>query len=90
MLADTIAEAHFSYVDKPVHPSLVRDLIETLHLLMALKLRNNLRQRSLGQPVSNLVLLSSLGTLDRDMLKDALIIIKRFKQHVQLHYRLEA
>ena len=69
---------------------LVRDLIETLHLLMALKLRNNLRQRSLGQPANNLVQLSSLGTLDRDMLKDALSIIKQFKQHVRLHYRLEA
>jgi len=70
--------------------ALVRDLIETLHLLMALKLRNNLRQRSLGEPVSNLVQLDSLGTLDRDMLKDALVIIKQFKQHLRLHYRLEA
>ena len=69
--------------------ALVRDLIETLHLLMALKLRNNLRQRSLGKPVSNLVQLNSLGTLDRDMLKDALVIIKQFKQHLRLHYRLE-
>jgi phage tail sheath protein FI len=31
VLADTIAEAHFSYVDKPVHPSLVRDLIESIN-----------------------------------------------------------
>lgn len=72
-----------------VAPALVRDLIETLHMLMALKLRNNLRQMSLGQPVSNLVELSSLGTLDRDMLKDALGIIKSFKQHLRLRYHLE-
>ncbi len=72
-----------------VAPALVRDLIETLHMLMALKLRNNLRQISLGQPVSNLVELSSLGTLDRDMLQDALNIIKMFKQHLRLRYRLE-
>jgi len=31
VLADTIAEAHFVYVDKPVHPSLVRDLIESIN-----------------------------------------------------------
>jgi phage tail sheath protein FI len=31
VLADTIAEAHFSYVDKPMHPSLVRDLIESIN-----------------------------------------------------------
>jgi CBS domain-containing protein len=73
-----------------VAPALVRDLIETLHMLMALKLRNNLRQLSLGQPVSNLVELSSLGTLDRDMLKDALSIIKSFKQHLRLRYHLNA
>jgi CBS domain-containing protein len=72
-----------------VAPALVRDLIETLHMLMALKLRNNLRQLSLGQPVSNLVELSSLGTLDRDMLQDALGIIRMFKQHLRLRYHLD-
>jgi CBS domain-containing protein len=69
--------------------ALARDLIETLQLLMALKLRNNLRQHSLGQPISNLIELASLGTLDRDLLKDASLIIKLFKQHLRLHYRLE-
>jgi CBS domain-containing protein len=69
---------------------LVRDLIETLRMLMALKLRNNLRQRSLGQAVSNLVELSSLGALDRDQLREALSIIRQFKQFLRHHYRLEA
>ena len=68
---------------------LVRDLIETLHMLMTLKLRNNLRQLSLGQEISNLVELSSLGTLDRDQLTDALAIIRQFKQLLRLRYRLE-
>jgi CBS domain-containing protein len=68
---------------------LVRDLIETLRMLMALKLRNNLRQRSLGQPISNLVELDSLGALDRDQLKEALSIIRQFKQFLRHHYRLE-
>lgn len=27
VLADTIAEAHFAFVDKPMHPSLVRDML---------------------------------------------------------------
>ena len=69
---------------------LVRDLIETLHMLMALKLRNNLRQLSLGQVINNLVELSSLGTLDRDQLTDALGIIRQFKQFLRHHYRLES
>jgi CBS domain-containing protein len=78
-------------VKKEVLPAaLVRDLTETLHLLMALKLRNNLRQMSLGQEVSNLVEFSSLGTLERDQLDDALGIIRQFKQFLHVHYRLES
>jgi len=72
-----------------VAPALARDLIETLHFLMGMKLRNNLRQQSLGQPISNLVQLDTLGKLDRDALKDALAIIKMFKQHLRLRFRLE-
>jgi CBS domain-containing protein len=70
--------------------TLTRDLIETLRMLMSLKLRNNLRQRSLGQPISNLMDLSNLGALDRDQLKEALSIIRQFKQFLRHHYRLEA
>lgn len=69
---------------------LVRDLSETLRMLMTLKLRNNLRQRALGQDISNLVELSSLGKLDRDQLTDALGIIRQFKQFLRLHYRLDS
>ena len=72
-----------------VSQELVRDLVEALHFLMTLKLRNNLRQLQLGQPVDNLVDLSSLGSLDRDRLKDSLAIIKRFRQHLGLHFKLE-
>jgi CBS domain-containing protein len=78
-------------VNRQVLPAaLGRDLEETLHLLMALKLRNNLRQRALGQDIGNLVELSSLGALDRDQLKEALSIIRQFKQFLRVHYRLEA
>jgi uncharacterized protein len=31
VLADTMAEAHMTYVDKPMHPSLVRDIIESIN-----------------------------------------------------------
>jgi CBS domain-containing protein len=68
----------------------VRDLSEALHFLMALKLENNLRQRRAGVGANNLVQLASLGTLERDLLKDALAIIKRFRQHLRLHFRLDA
>ena len=69
---------------------MARDLTEALHFLMDLKLENNLRQRRAGQPVGNGVELASLGTLERDLLKDALAIIKRFRQHLRLHFRLDS
>ncbi|MEP6589381.1 MAG: putative nucleotidyltransferase substrate binding domain-containing protein [Polaromonas sp.] len=72
-----------------IQPDLARDLIDALHFLMSLKLRNNLRQRQLGQALDNLSQLSSLGTLDRDLLKDSLAIIKRFRVFLRLHFKLE-
>ena len=53
------------------------------------KLRNNLRQRQLAQPLDNLVALSSLGTLDREMLKDSLAIIKRLRQVLGLQFKMD-
>ena len=69
---------------------LARDLVETLHFMMTLKLRNNLRQIALRQPVNNLVELAGLSTLDRDQIKNAVAIIKQFRLHLQLHFHLEA
>ena len=68
---------------------LARDVTEALHFLMVLKLDNNLRQRRAGEPVGNRVRLSTLGTLERDLLKEALAIIKGFRQHLRLTYRLD-
>ena len=77
--------------DRQLLPApLARDLAEALHFLMAARLDNNLRQRSTGQPADNLVRLSTLGTLERDLLKDTLAIIKRLRQHLRLTYRLDA
>ena len=71
-------------------PGLARDLTDTLRFLMGLKLRHNLHQRQLQQPADNLVRLSQFGTLERDMLKDALSIIRRLQQFLRLHFRLDA
>ena len=70
--------------------ALARDLVDTLHFLMALKLRNNLHQRQLQQPADDLVQMARLGTMERDMLKDALAIIRRLRQFLRLRYRLDA
>jgi len=73
-----------------VEAALARDLVEALHFMMALKLKNNLAQRQAGQPADNLVRMGSMSTLERDRLQDALGIIKRFRQFLQQHFKLGA
>ena len=73
-----------------IDADLARDLTEALHFMMGLKLKNNLAQRQAGRAVDNLVRMSGLSTLERDRLQDALGIIKRFRQHLQQHFKLGA
>jgi CBS domain-containing protein len=73
-----------SLVDRQqLDSELARDVLDALHFLMALKLKQQLRQRQGGQIASNLVLPSALGTLERDTLKDALSIVRRFREHLR-------
>jgi CBS domain-containing protein len=73
-------------IDEP----LARDLTDALHFLIGLKLANNLRQMDDGRVPDNRIRLSELGTLDRQRLKDSLAIVRRFKQWLGRHYRLDA
>ena len=70
--------------------ALGRDLIDALHFLMGLKLEHQLCQRQLGETPGNLVLPSALATMERDRLDDALAIIRRFRQYLAQHFRLDA
>ena len=67
-----------------------QQLAQTLHLLMVLKLENNLRQRERGAPMSNLLPLTELGADRRAELRAAGAVIRRFRQHLRLHFRLDA
>ena len=66
-----------------------RDLCDALHCLMGLKLAGNLRQIAAGAAPGNSLPLSTLGTLDRQALKDSLAIVRGFKQWLGRHYRFD-
>jgi CBS domain-containing protein len=70
--------------------SLGRDLTEALHFLMGLKVKHQLAQIQSGLTPDNRVLLAQLGGLERDTLKDSLAIVKRFRQFLQQHFKLDA
>ena len=75
---------------KLLEADLGRDLLEALHFLMELKLHYQLRQRAAGQTPGNLVQPSALSTMERDQLKDALAINKRFRALLRQRFRLDA
>ena len=67
-----------------------RDLLEALHFLMEMKLRHQLRQRAAGEAPGNSVQPSALSTMERDQLKDALAINKRFRMLLRQRFRIDA
>ncbi|HRO16100.1 MAG TPA: DUF294 nucleotidyltransferase-like domain-containing protein [Paracoccus sp. (in: a-proteobacteria)] len=73
-----------------IDTALARDLSDALRFLIGLKLDSNLRQIGGGRTPDNLIRLDELGTLDRQALKDSLAIVRRFKDWLTLHYRLDA
>lgn len=70
--------------------TLARDLTDALHLLMNLRLSHQLQQRAEGRPAGNEVKPSELSTLEREPLHDALAIVRRFRQFLRQHFRLDA
>ncbi len=78
--------AEGQHIDGP----LARDLRDALHLLMAVRLTHQLRQRTQGQVADNELRPAELGTLEREALHDALAIVKAFRVFLRRHFRLDA
>jgi CBS domain-containing protein len=68
---------------------LATDLLDSLHFLIALKLGAGIAELDAGRPVSGGVQLDKLSSLERDLLKDAFAVVKRFKAIVRHHFHLE-
>ena len=69
---------------------LARELTDSLNFLMELKLKAGLAELEAQRPVSGAVRIDRLGSLERDLLKDALAVVKRFKVLVRHQFMLEA
>lgn len=73
-----------------LHAGFATDLADSLHFLMSLKLRAGLAELDTGRPASGGVAADRLSSLERDLLKDALAVVKRFKVLVRHQFHLEA
>ncbi len=65
------------------------ELIDSLHFFMRLKLEAGLAASAAGQ-TGSAVLLDRLSSLDRDLLKDTLAVVKRFKLLLRQRFHLDA
>ena len=66
------------------------DLTDSLHYFMGLKLKVGLAELDTGKTVSGVIDLARLSSLDRDLLKDTLGVVKRFKTLLRHRFHLDA
>jgi len=69
--------------------TLADDVAESLAFLMRLRLEAGLEALRVKKAVNNDVDTAALSTLDKDLLKDALLVVKRFRQMVGRRYHLD-
>lgn len=65
------------------------ELTQSLQFFMGLKLQAGLAEIDSGRPVSGAVEVSRLSSLDRDLLKDTLSVVKRFKGQLRHRFHLD-
>ena len=70
--------------------AMAQELVQGLHFLMGLRLQAGLAELELQRPVTGNVDPQPLSSLERDLLKDTLSAVKRFKALLHQRLRLDA
>jgi CBS domain-containing protein len=71
-------------------PEMGADLTDSLYFFMALKLKAGLAELDTDRAVTGAIDVDKLSSLDRDLLKDTLGVVKRFKALLRQRFHLEA
>ncbi|WP_348944081.1 putative nucleotidyltransferase substrate binding domain-containing protein [Chitinibacter sp. FCG-7] len=69
--------------------SLAQDLAETLGFLQGLQLKYGLQAQAAGRQAVNLIDPAQLTALERELLKDALGVVKQFRSLLRHHFKLD-
>lgn len=69
---------------------LALDLMESLNFFMELRLKIGLQELATGRAVSGDIQLDKLSSLDRDLLKETLIVVRQFKAFLGQRFHLDA
>jgi CBS domain-containing protein len=65
-------------------------LVDSLHFFMGLKLKLGLAALAAGKAADSGIAMDKLSSLDRDLLKDTLDVVKRFKSMLRQRFHLDA
>jgi len=84
----TVARIEALAADHRLPPDLATDLIDSLHFFMGLKLKTGLEAQATGR-TSEGIAIDKLSPLDRDLLKDTLGVVKRFRNVLFQRFRLD-
>jgi CBS domain-containing protein len=85
----TVARVEALVVRGVLSPALAADLTQSLQFLMGLKLKAGLMDLETQRPVSGVVDVAKLSSLERDLLKDALGAVKQFKALMRYRFKLD-
>ncbi len=66
------------------------DLTQSLHLLIELRFKSGIKELESAQTISGRVDLDLLSTLERDLLKDTINVVRRFKSLLTQQFKLDS
>ncbi len=72
-----------------IEPAFATDLTEAYSFMLGLRLQTRLDQMRLEQPPDNLIRPQDLNRFERDLLKDSLVIVNKFKERIRYHFNLK-
>ena len=87
---NTVARIEALEAASVLSPEIAAELTQSLHFLMGLKLKAGLAELDTGKAVTGGVDLARLSTLERDLLKDSLSVVKRFKAVLRHRFKLDS
>lgn len=68
--------------------ALTSDLIESFNFFLTLRLKSNLAHLDRGEEITNFLNPKKLSKIEKDLLKDALKTVDKFKKLIIFHYKL--
>jgi CBS domain-containing protein len=71
-----------------IEATMANELIESFSFLLELRLRQQLARLTVGVGSSSIIRLDQISSLERDLLKDSLFVVKKFKETVRHHFRI--